>query len=76
MKKKVYIPPKDQDEVRDSISDYKIIPETELSRKKGGNKQRRIFYKTPTPQDFPDNCVTLDTFFSDLEDYIRKNDRI
>lgn len=74
--KKKYIPPKDQDEVRDPTLEYKAISETELNWKKEDDKQEKIFNKTPMPQDFPDNCVTLDTFFSDLEDYIHKNERI
>lgn len=72
--KKKYIPPKDQDGVRDPALDYKAVSGTDLGWEKGQDK--KIFNKTPTPKDFPDNCVTLDTFFSDLEDYIRKNERI
>lgn len=33
-------------------------------------KNKRIFSKTIPSRDFPKDCVTLETFFSDLEDYI------
>jgi hypothetical protein len=76
MKKRIYTPPKKQNEVSDPLPDYKTIPETKFSRKKENNLSLKKFHKTVTPKDFPSNCVTLDTFFSDLEDYIHKNETV
>ena len=76
MKKKLYISEKKQHKISDPEPDYKVSSGTKFSRKKRDDKQRKLFDKTLTPEDFPNNCVTLDTFFSDLEDYIHKNERI
>lgn len=70
MKKKTHIPTKKVDEVSDPASDYKTIPRSKFSSKKEEAKRQKLFDRTSAPENFPDNCVTLDTFFSDLEDYI------
>ena len=76
MKKKPYVSEKKQDTVSDPVPDYKVTSGTKLYRKKKDEKQRKLFARTLIPKDFPDNCVTMNTFFSDLEDYIHKNDKI
>ncbi|SFK75324.1 hypothetical protein SAMN05216357_105187 [Porphyromonadaceae bacterium KH3CP3RA] len=73
MKKKIYISGKRRNTVRDPEADYKVSSETKFSTKKRKDKQQKLFDKTLTPENFPNNCVTLDTFFSDLEDYIHRS---
>ena len=51
-------------------------PEIAYERIPISENRSKLFQKTAHPEDFPTNCVTLDTFFSDLEDYIHENERI
>ena len=68
MKKKKYpLKKHNQSKLSEASIDYKT--NLELTT-------RKIFVKTPTSKNFPENCVTVDTFFSDLEDFIFKHEKI
>lgn len=75
MKKKEHINEQDQNKMEEPGLNYQVnskFPSTgEKFEKKG-----KIFEKKAPPKDFPDNCVTMDTFFSDLEDFIYQNEKV
>lgn len=62
----------------DLKKDSSTVSEPEIAYEKISISENRSksFRKTACPEDFPTNCVTLDTFFSDLEDYIHENEQI
>lgn len=76
MKKKFRIWNKEQHSVNEPTPDYSISSKTESAVGKVYDSHRKLFEKTLSPEDFPKNCVTLDTFFSDLEDFIHKHEKI
>lgn len=76
MKKKSSISPKGKKQVNEPASAYKITPEDAISQQPKRDGKDKVFNKIDPPQDFPEDCVTLDTFFSDLEDYIHQNEKI
>ncbi len=76
MKKKTNIPTTKQDTVNDPELGYKVSSHFDLAKNKTGNCQEKKFRRRSAPKDFPNNCVTLDTFFSDLEDYIHNREAL
>ena len=60
MKNKSSNPPKGKKQINEPVSAYKVTP------------KEKVFTPTAPSHDFPEDCVTLDTFFSDLEDYIHE----
>ena len=76
MKKKSSIPPNDKKQVNDPASAYDATPKDKINQELKSDSKEKMFNRTIPPQDFPEDCVTLDTFFSDLEDYIRQNEKI
>lgn len=76
MKKKSPIPPEDKKQISEPVSAYKVSPKDKINKELKKDSKEKMFNRTNTPQDFPEDCVTLDTFFSDLEDYIHQNEKI
>lgn len=75
MKKKSRIWNKEHS-VNEPAPDYCTGSKTESTTEKVYDSNHKLFEKTLSPEDFPKNCVTLDTFFSDLEDFIHKDEEI
>ncbi|MDI9605747.1 MAG: hypothetical protein QM305_10595 [Bacteroidota bacterium] len=57
-------------EVNEPELNYDVSPTIEIRRREGKVTHRKQFHRTPITDNFPEGCVTLDTFFSDLEDLI------
>lgn len=64
MNKKSNIPPKSLKQIKESASLNNVT------------LKDKVFNPTTPSHDFPEDCVTLDTFFSDLEDYIHQSEKI
>ena len=76
MNKKSPISPNNKKQINKSISAYEVTPKDKINQELKSDSKEKMFNKTTPPQDFPKDCVTLDTFFSDLEDYIHQNEKI
>jgi hypothetical protein len=75
MKKKEHINEQDQNKMEEPGLNYQVNSKFPSTGKKF-EKKGKIFEKKAPPKDFPDNCVTMDTFFSDLEDFIYQNEKV
>ena len=58
MNKQSSAPSKNKKQVNEPANAYKVT------------SKEKVFNPTTPSHDFPEDCVTLDTFLSDLEDYI------
>jgi|LSQX01.1.fsa_nt_gb hypothetical protein len=63
-------------EVNEPELNYDVSPTIEIRRREEKVTYRKQFHRTSVTENFPEDCVTLDTFFSDLEDLIHENEAL